>query len=244
MSASPVQGRATAKPSLVPDRSTRVRVGRHLPPGNTAHPDRYGRSFMAIGLLIYGDKRCALSPLYASWLKAWKVRCRFYRLQFGAVCGELNKKLVNTMPPKTRNGEGPSKGKASSIQPTLAQNLPPPPPQQRRSGGRSPTVQTQSQSRGVTMLSLRDVPPPEQPHHSHKRTVQGDKSVTKPHEKSARAGSRSHHQASLDQDEDPRLEDIRAQNRLIQEQRELIERLSKARRIRARRPGVRATDKT
>ncbi|XXG63068.1 hypothetical protein AAC387_Pa05g1337 [Persea americana] len=152
-------------------------------------------------------------------------RCRFYLLQFGAVCGKLNKKLVNTMPPKTRNGEGPSKGKALSIQPTLAQNLPPPPPQQRRSGGRSPTVQTQSRSRGVTMLSLRDVPPPEQPRHSHERARQGDKSVTKPREKSARAGSQSHHQASLDQNEDPRLDDIRAQNRLIQEQHELIQRL-------------------
>ncbi|XXG88795.1 hypothetical protein AAC387_Pa12g0961 [Persea americana] len=129
------------------------------------------------------------------------------------------------MPPKTRNGEGPSKGMALSIQPTLAQNLPPPPPQQRRSGGRSPTVQTQSRSRGVTMLSLRDVPPPEQPRHSYGRARQGDKSVTKPHEMSARAGSQSHHQASLDQNEDPRLDDIRAQNRLIQEQHELIQRL-------------------
>ncbi|XXG90595.1 hypothetical protein AAC387_Pa12g2323 [Persea americana] len=129
------------------------------------------------------------------------------------------------MPPKTRNGEGPSKGKALSIQRTLAQNLPPPPPQQRRSRGRSPTVQTQSRSRGVTMLSLRDVPPPEQPRHSHERARQGDKSITKPREKSARAGSQSHHQASLDQNEDPRLDDIRAQNRLIQEQHELIQRL-------------------
>ncbi|XXG54906.1 hypothetical protein AAC387_Pa03g2674 [Persea americana] len=129
------------------------------------------------------------------------------------------------MPPKTRNGEGPSRGKALSIQPTLAQDLPPPPPQQRSSGGRSPTVQTQSRSRGVTMLSLRDVPPLEQPRHSHKRPVQGDKSVTKPHDKSARAGSQSHHQASLDRNEDLRLEDIRAQNRLIQEQHELIQRL-------------------
>lgn len=76
------------------------------------------------------------------------------------------------------------------------------------------------------MLSLRDVPPPEQPHHSHKRTTQGDKLVTKPHEKSAWAGSQSHHQASLDRNEDPRLEDIRAQNRLIQEQHELIQRLT------------------
>ncbi|XXG47213.1 hypothetical protein AAC387_Pa02g1891 [Persea americana] len=89
MSASPVQWRATAKLSLVPghsipSHSTRVRVGRHSPPrvrmgrhlpsGNTARPDRYGRSFMAIGLLIYGDKRCALSSLYASRLKAWKVK--------------------------------------------------------------------------------------------------------------------------------------------------------------------------
>ena len=76
------------------------------------------------------------------------------------------------------------------------------------------------------MLSLRDVPPPEQPHHSHRRTVQGEKSVTKPHEKSARARSQSHHQASLEHNEDPRLADIRAQNLLIQEQRELIERLT------------------
>ncbi|XXG54223.1 hypothetical protein AAC387_Pa03g2164 [Persea americana] len=180
----------------------------------------------------------SLSPsLSGSWRSAFPVlrslprshlnlsRCRFSRLQFGAVCGNLNKKLVNPMPPKTRNGEGPSKGKALSIQPTLAQNLPPPPPQQRRSGGKSPTVQTLSQSRGVTMLSLRDVPPPEQPRHSHQRPVQGDKSVTKPHQKSARAGSQSQHQASLDRNEDPCLEDIRAQNRLIQEQRELIQRL-------------------
>ena len=86
-------------------------------------------------------------------------------------------------------------------------------------------VQTQSRSRGVTMLSLRDVPPPEQPRHSHERARQGDKSVTKPREKSARAGSQSHHQASLDQNEDPRLDDIRAQNRLIQEQHELIQQL-------------------
>ncbi|XXG81436.1 hypothetical protein AAC387_Pa09g2071 [Persea americana] len=194
-------------------------MGRHLPSGNTARPDRYGRSFMAIGLLIYGDKRCALSSLYASRLKAWKV-------SLAPSVGILNKKLANTMPPKTRNCEGPSKGKASSIQPTLAQNLPPPPPQQRRSGGRSPTVQTLSQSRGVTMPSLRDVPPPEQPHHSHRRTVQGEKSVTKPPEKSARARSQSHHQASLEHNEDPRLADIKAQNLLIQEQRELIERLT------------------
>ncbi|XXG60849.1 hypothetical protein AAC387_Pa04g2659 [Persea americana] len=129
------------------------------------------------------------------------------------------------MPPKTRNGEGPSKGKALSIQPTLAQNLPPPPPQQRRFGGRSPTVQTQLRSRGVTMLSLRDVPPPKQPRHSHERARQGDKLVTKPHEKSTWAGSQSHHQASLDQNEDPRLDDIKAQNRLIKEHHELIQRL-------------------
>ncbi|KAJ8620858.1 hypothetical protein MRB53_029387 [Persea americana] len=113
-------------------------MGRHLPSENTARPDRYGRSFMAIGLLIYGDKRCALSSLYASRLRAWKVRkgccpfhlllpvrvwsdgtsphlppltermneehspiyawgqshdrCRFYRLQFGAVCGNPEQK--------------------------------------------------------------------------------------------------------------------------------------------------------
>ncbi|XXG68533.1 hypothetical protein AAC387_Pa06g1597 [Persea americana] len=56
MGVSPVQGRATATPSLVPYRSTRIRVGRHPPSGNTAHSDRYGRSFMAIGYLIYDDR--------------------------------------------------------------------------------------------------------------------------------------------------------------------------------------------
>lgn len=59
------------------------RMSRHLPTGNTAHPDRYEQSFMAIGSLIYGDKRCALSPLYANWLKAWKERegcCPFHLL--------------------------------------------------------------------------------------------------------------------------------------------------------------------
>ena len=60
-----------------------VRMGRHLPTGNTARPDRYEQSFMAIGSLIYGDKRCALSALYANWLKAWKERegcCPFHLL--------------------------------------------------------------------------------------------------------------------------------------------------------------------
>ena len=72
-----------AKPSLVSDQNARVRVGRHLPPGNTARPDRYEQSFMTIGSLIYGDKKCALSALYANWLKAWKERegcCPFYLL--------------------------------------------------------------------------------------------------------------------------------------------------------------------
>ncbi|XXG88894.1 hypothetical protein AAC387_Pa12g1033 [Persea americana] len=50
-----------AKPPLVLDHNTRVRVGRHRLPGNTARPDRYEQSFMAIGSLIYGDKKCSLS---------------------------------------------------------------------------------------------------------------------------------------------------------------------------------------
>ena len=74
INASSVQRHAMAKPPLVLDHNTRVRVGRHLPPGNTARPDRYEQSFMAIGSLIYGDKKCALSTLYANWLKAWKER--------------------------------------------------------------------------------------------------------------------------------------------------------------------------
>ncbi|XXG75959.1 hypothetical protein AAC387_Pa08g0419 [Persea americana] len=59
--ASSAQRHATAKPPLVLDHNTRVRVGRHLLPGNMARPDRYEQSFMAIGSLIYGDKKCALS---------------------------------------------------------------------------------------------------------------------------------------------------------------------------------------
>ncbi|KAJ8649483.1 hypothetical protein MRB53_002506 [Persea americana] len=125
------------------------------------------------------------------------------------------------MPPKTRNGEGPSKGKALSLQPVLVENLPPPPPRQRRSRERPLSVQTASQSRGLTMLSLHNVPPPEQPRHSRDHTRRGDKLVTKSGEKSARARSQSHHQANL-VDEDPVQDDIRAQNRLIQEQEELI----------------------
>lgn len=105
------------------------------------------------------------------------------------------------------------------MQPVLAQGLP---RQQRRSGGRSPTVQSVSQSRGLTMPSLHNVTPPEQPHHSYEHARRGDKSVTRLREKSVRAGPQSHHQANPEKDEDPRLDEIRAQNRLIQEQDELI----------------------
>ncbi|XXG69611.1 hypothetical protein AAC387_Pa06g2427 [Persea americana] len=128
------------------------------------------------------------------------------------------------MPPKTRNGEGPSKGKALSLQPVLVENLPPPPPRQRRSRERLLSVQLASQLIRLTMPSLHNVPPPEQPRHSKEHTRRGDKSVTKLGEKSALARSQSHHQANLD-DEVPVLDDIRAQNRLIQEQDELIRRL-------------------
>ncbi|KAJ8648925.1 hypothetical protein MRB53_001948 [Persea americana] len=41
----------------------------------------------------------------------------------------------------------------------------------------------------------------------------------------SRAGPQSHHQVNPDEDEDPRLDEVRAQNRLIQEQDELILRL-------------------
>ncbi|XXG76519.1 hypothetical protein AAC387_Pa08g0854 [Persea americana] len=100
-----------------------------------------------------------------------------------------------------------------------------PPPQQRRSGGRSPTVQLVSQSKGLTMPCLHNVMPPEQPRHSSEHFRRGDMSVTKLRGKSAGAGPQSHHQANLDEDEDPRLDEIKAQNRLIQEQDELILRL-------------------
>ena len=64
VNASLVQKHSTAKPFLVSDQNTEGRVGRHLPPGNTARPDRYEHSFMTIGSLIYGDKKLALSALY------------------------------------------------------------------------------------------------------------------------------------------------------------------------------------
>ncbi|XXG90549.1 hypothetical protein AAC387_Pa12g2285 [Persea americana] len=60
---------------------------------------------------------------------------------------------------------------------------------------------------------------------SNEHARRGDKSVTKLREKSARAGPQSHHQVNPDEDEDPRLDEIRAQNRLIQKQDELILRL-------------------
>ena len=99
------------------------------------------------------------------------------------------------------------------------------PPQQRRLGGRSLTVQSESFSRGLTMPSHHNAPPPEQPRPSKENTRRGEKSVTKPTEKSARAKSQSHHQANPDDYEDPLQGDVRAQNLLIQEQEELIQRL-------------------
>ena len=75
------------------------------------------------------------------------------------------------------------------------------------------------------MPSFHNVMPPEQPHHSNEHARRGDKSVTKLREKSARGGPQSHYQVNPDEGEDPRLDEVRAQNRLIQEQDELILRL-------------------
>ena len=75
------------------------------------------------------------------------------------------------------------------------------------------------------MPSRRDVPPLEQPRQSKEYTRRGEKSVTKLGEKSVRAISQSHHQANPDDNEDPLLEDVRAQNLIIQEQEELIRQL-------------------
>ena len=131
------------------------------------------------------------------------------------------------MPPKTRNGEGSSKG--PSLQPILSQKLPPPPPRQRRCGGRSgavsATVQSGSLSRGVIALSRQDVPPLEQPRQSKEHTKRGEKSITKQGEVSVLAKSQSHHQANPDDNDDPLIEDIRAQNLVIQEKDELIRQL-------------------
>ncbi|XXG80828.1 hypothetical protein AAC387_Pa09g1601 [Persea americana] len=114
------------------------------------------------------------------------------------------------MPPQTRNGEGPCKGKGPTMQPVLVQG---PPPQQRRLGGRSPTVQSVSQFRGLTMPSLHNIMPPEQPHRSNEHARRGDKSVTKLREKSARGGPQSHHQVNPDEGEDPRLDELQEKRR-------------------------------
>ena len=138
--------------------------------------------------------------------------------------GRLNKKLTNTntMPPKTRNGEGPSKGKGPSLPRMLAQ-LSPQPPRQRRSAGRSCALSVEefqiahsgSMSRGLTMPSLHNVPTLKQPRQSKEHTRRGEKSVTKLGKRSAWAKSQSHLQANLDDDEDPLLDYVRAQNLLI-----------------------------
>ena len=131
------------------------------------------------------------------------------------------------MPPKTKNGERSSKG--PSLQPILSQKLPPPPLRQRRSGGRfgavSVKVKSGSSSRGVTTPSHQDAPPLKQPHQSKEHTKRGEKSSTKQGEVSALAKSQSHHQANPDDNDDPLLEDIRAQNLVIQEKDELIRQL-------------------
>ena len=143
------------------------------------------------------------------------------------------------MPPKTRNGEGLSKG--SSLQPTLSKKQLPPIPRQRRSGGRSGAAsveefvgaQSSSSTWEVTAPSRRDVPPPKQPHQNKEHakrgeklaTKRGEKSTTKQGETSTLANSQSHHQANPDVDDDPLLADIRAQNLVIQEKDELIRQL-------------------
>ena len=85
--------------------------------------------------------------------------------------GTTEQKSTNTMPPKTRNGEGSSKG--PSLLPTLSKKMPPPVPRQRRSRGRSGAASVEdfvthsgSSSRGVTAPSCRDIPPLEQPQQS------------------------------------------------------------------------------
>ena len=141
------------------------------------------------------------------WRRLWKT---------------TEQKYTNTMPPKTRNGEGSSKG--PSLPPMLSKKLPSPVPRQRRSGGRSSAVsvkafvtQSGSSSRGVIAPSRRDAPPPEQP----QQNVPSLKHI-KRDETSAPVKSHSHHQANVDGDDNPLLTDIRAQNLVIQEKDELI----------------------
>ena len=130
------------------------------------------------------------------------------------------------MPLKTRNGKGSSK--VPSLQ------LPPLPPRQRRSGGRSgassPTIQTCLSSRGVAAPSHRNVPPLEQPRQSKEHTKRGKKSAAKQGEVSVLAKSQSHHQANPDDNDDPLLADIRAQNLVIQEKDELQRQLRERKR--------------
>ncbi|XXG87667.1 hypothetical protein AAC387_Pa11g2298 [Persea americana] len=76
-------------------------------------------------------------------------------------------------------------------------------------------VQSDSSSKGVTAPSRQDVPPLDQPRQSKEHTKRGEKSVTKQGEASVQAKSQSHHQANPDDNDDPLLEDIRAQNLVI-----------------------------
>ena len=132
------------------------------------------------------------------------------------------------MPPKTRNGEKSSKApsKAPSLPPALPKKLPPI-PRQRRSGARSgatstegPLTQTGSSSKEVTAPSRQNVHPSERPQQSvplQERTRRDDTPMP--------TKSQSHHRADTDGDDDPLLTDIRAQNLVIQEQKELISQL-------------------
>ena len=89
----------------------------------------------------------------------------------------------------------------------------------------SATIQSGSSSRGVTVPSQREVPQLEQPRQIKEHTGRGEKSITKLGEKLVRAKSQSHHQANPEDYEDPLLDDVRAQNLIIQEQEELIRQL-------------------
>ncbi|KAJ8639943.1 hypothetical protein MRB53_016637 [Persea americana] len=146
------------------------------------------------------------------------------------------------MPPKTRKGEGSSKD--PSRPPATSKKLQPQPvPRQRRSRGRSGAasieefVVTQSGSsmREVT-APPQGVPPPEQPHQSKEHIRRSEKSFTKQGEASTLAKSQSHHQVNPYDDDEPLMEDIRAQNLVIQEKDELIRQLRQQLRERKRAP--------
>ncbi|XXG68681.1 hypothetical protein AAC387_Pa06g1712 [Persea americana] len=131
------------------------------------------------------------------------------------------------MPPKTRNGEGSLKGQSQPVLLKQKQQLPPL-PRQRRSEGKSvaasvegPVTLSDSSSKGVTAHSRQDVHSLEHPQQSVpllERTRRDNTPIPiKSHQ--------SQPQTDDDDGDNPLVADIKAQNLVIEEHKELIRQL-------------------